>query len=75
MYVFETAVAEDRKHFIFVFQYQLADRSPELIMEVTALRAKVTEMEDMILKTKVESRQLARIDCEVNRYSSYFVLI
>ena len=49
----------------FVFQFQLADRSHELILEITALRAKVTEMREKLMESDQEVREEVRRDYQV----------
>lgn len=46
-------------------QFQLADRSHELILEITALRSKITEMREQSLNKEQIIRQEVQKDYQV----------
>jgi len=48
-----------------VFQFQLADRSHELILEITALRAQIAEMREDKLRLDLDIRDDVRRDYQV----------
>lgn len=54
---------------MFFIQFQLADRSHELILEITALRAKVAEMREMIMTMDQDIREEVRRDYQASEYS------
>lgn len=51
---------------MFSIQFQLADRSHELILEITALRAKVAEMREMIMTMDQDIREEVRRDYQAS---------